>query len=1105
MRIACEETSIDHTWAINNNKRNQLNQHNMKYKYPRLLLVLCALMLSIGSLLAVPAYRGWQERTLADGTTITVRLVGDEFYHFWETQDGKIAKEQPDGTFVVTDQTRPTGEQIKKRRMASNMYQSQPRKAVGTKPNLAPKGVVILANFKDTKMQSSHTQAVFDELCNATNCTVNMYNSVAYGSAAQYFADQSNGSYRPQFDVFGPVTLSQNYAYYGEDVDDEGDDRYASQAVMEACILANQQYSDLDFTQYDSDNDGKVDFVYVIYAGKGQADGGDANTIWPHNWSMASAIYYGNCTYTSAQCKLDGKTVDNYACSGELSGSSLSGIGTLCHEFGHVMGLPDLYDTNYGTNYNNGVTPGDWNIMDGGSYNGGGHCPPNYDPWEKYFFGWTTPVNLGTDGQNITLYANGTSNYVPYQINSSNTLQTPTTTGVVYYLENRQKSGWDKYVPEAGMLVWKVDFNSSVWTSNAPNNTAGSPRYTIVPADGKTTKYASGSGDTYPTSKVKSYTPISGHELTSIAKSGSNITFLYNGGISGHSVVVDATGCTAVPSAAVVENGTTLTVSITPTDATYDYTSLSVKLGSTTLTSGTHYTLSTDKKTLTIKATAITGDAANKITITVVWTKNRYSYAMLGENCTEELEGAVNKNAALSLTIVPDAGYTLADASCWDVEMDGNTLTYGTDFTYDASTNTFSITSVIGDMSILAYGKHTVTWYAMGEVFATNMATDDLITLPSNPTDCIGGKKFVGWCTTSDYEHATTAPTFAKNGDTYSTANYYAVYATVTGGGATGWELVTDDSSLKSGDVLVIASNTKGKTAGDISSQYMTEVSSTFSSDYSTITTLGSNTVELTLGGTAGAWTLSSGGKALGATDTKKLAWDSGTTTWSISISGGNATIQNGMSSYGRFLHNASNSPRFTTYGSSTTISTSMLLPQLYRKSASVTYSDYTTGCVICELTSISLNTTGVTTAFTTDDSFSAEGLVVTANYSNCSAKIVTPTNISTPDMTTDGNKTVTVTYTENDVTKTATYTINVAALVKHTVTWMACGSQFKTEQYVDGDPLVLPATTPPANSEGKTFYGWIAEEHYSGADAPDKITAGGAVTADATYYAVYY
>ena len=319
---------------------------------------------------AVPARRGWQTRTQADGTTIEVQQFGDEFYHYMINRDGKQVREI-NGMYEVVGEA-PTTEMAKARR-AKGVARRQ-RKDVGTTPNLAPKGVVILANFSNKSMQSGHTNATFDELCNATNCTVNS----GYPSAAQYFADQSNGAYRPQFDVFGPVTLSRNVAYYGTDNpgEDEGDDQHATDAVVEACILANQQFT-INWSDYDSDNDGYVDFVYVIYAGKGQADGGTSETIWPHNWDVTSAISYGYCTYTNAQRTLGGKKIDNYAMSGEISGNSLGGIGTLCHEFGHVMGLPDLYDTSYGTNYNNCLTPNDWNIMDGGSYNGDGHCPPN--------------------------------------------------------------------------------------------------------------------------------------------------------------------------------------------------------------------------------------------------------------------------------------------------------------------------------------------------------------------------------------------------------------------------------------------------------------------------------------------------------------------------------------------------------------------------------------------------------------------------------------------------------------------------------------------------------------------------------------------------------
>ena len=348
------------------------------------IVVLCGFVLAAN---AVPARRGWQIRTQADGTTIEIQQVGDEFYHYMINRDGKEVREVH-GMYVEVGEA-PTADVAKARR-AKGVARRQ-RKEVGTTPNLAPKGVVILVNFSDKSMQSGHTQATFDELCNSLNCTVN----AGYPSAGQYFADQSNGTYRPQFDVFGPVTLSRNVAYYGTDGAKEGDDQHATDAVVEGCRLADEQFN-INWADYDSDNDGYVDFVYVIYAGKGQADGGTSETIWPHNWEVSSAISYGSCTYTSAQRTLGGKKIENYAMSGEMSGNSLGGIGTLCHEFGHVMGLPDLYDTDYGTVYDNCLTPNDWDIMDGGSYNGDGHCPPNYDPWEKDFFGWLTPINWVT-------------------------------------------------------------------------------------------------------------------------------------------------------------------------------------------------------------------------------------------------------------------------------------------------------------------------------------------------------------------------------------------------------------------------------------------------------------------------------------------------------------------------------------------------------------------------------------------------------------------------------------------------------------------------------------------------------------------------------------
>ncbi len=488
---------------------------------------LCLSLLIAMTVLAVPAKRGWQTRTQADGTTIEVQQFGDEFYHYMINRDGKQVREV-NGMYVEVGEA-PTPAVAKARR-AKGVARRQ-RKDVGVTPNLAPKGVVILVNFSNKSMQSGHTQATFDELCNSINCTVND----GYPSAGQYFADQSNGSYRPQFDVFGPVTLSRNVAYYGTDNpgDDEGDDQHATDAVVEGCILANEQFS-INWANYDSDNDGYVDFVYVIYAGKGQADGGTSETIWPHNWSVEAACQYGYCTYSADECKVGGKKLDNYAISGEMSGNALGGIGTLCHEFGHVMGLPDLYDTDYGTNYNNSLTPNDWNIMDGGSYNADGHCPPNYDPWEKDFFGWLTPINLGNTGQNLTLYANGTENQQTYQINASGSYVGPTTSGLRYYIENRQAVGWDAPLTGHGMLIWKVNFRESAWTDNAPNNTntSGSPLYTVVSATGTAIGW-DGNNDNCPkntfpgTGKKTSWSGVSGKPLKNIAESNGVVTLTY--------------------------------------------------------------------------------------------------------------------------------------------------------------------------------------------------------------------------------------------------------------------------------------------------------------------------------------------------------------------------------------------------------------------------------------------------------------------------------------------------------------------------------------------------------------------------------------------------
>ena len=487
------------------------------------ILLLCVLAVTAS---AVPARRGWQTRTQADGSTIEIQQVGDEFYHYMINRAGKEVREI-NGMYVEIGEA-PSPEQAKARHAVAKARRAPlatGEAVFGYTPYLPPKGVVIMVNYSDLSFKSTTTKAVIDEMCNSENCTVNSYNGVNYGSIAQYFRDQSDGQYNLQLDVYGPVTLERGYAYYGQDYGGEGNDRYSGNVIIEACQKMDEE---IDFSQYDWNNDGKVDFVYVVYAGLGQADGGNDNTIWPHSYDIQSAQTYGNCTYTEAQCTFDGKLVSAYAMSNELSGNAISGIGIICHEYGHVIGLVDHYDTDYSDNWNNRVTPNEWDIMDGGSYNGDLHCPPNYNAWEKAFCGWYTPTNLGTERQNLTIKPIGTTGYSAYQINASGTQQPVNTNGLNYYIECRNKQGWDTYIPANGLLIWKVNYNRSMWENNEPNLTSnGSPHFTIVPSSGTQIGEGYGSTNVWPYGNKTSWNGVSGKPLLNIAKSGDNITLTY--------------------------------------------------------------------------------------------------------------------------------------------------------------------------------------------------------------------------------------------------------------------------------------------------------------------------------------------------------------------------------------------------------------------------------------------------------------------------------------------------------------------------------------------------------------------------------------------------
>lgn len=266
------------------------------------------------------------------------------------------------------------------------------------------------------------------------------------GSVKDFFSENSNGQFVPHFDLYGPVTLSQNRSYYGGN-NWAGNDENPEDMIIEACRQLDDQ---IDFSIYDNDGDGVVDNVYVFYAGQGEASGGPDESVWPHSWELSSA---------HKDLKLDGVTIDRYACSNEWEGSRPDGIGTFTHEFSHVMGLPDLYTTNYNSYMT--LTPGSWSVMDYGPYNNEGRTPPAYSIYERNALKWLQPRVI--DGPiSITLE----------DIKSSNDgcIVTTSKQNEFFLFENRQQTGWDTYVPGHGMLIWHIDFDQDVFDANTVNN-----------------------------------------------------------------------------------------------------------------------------------------------------------------------------------------------------------------------------------------------------------------------------------------------------------------------------------------------------------------------------------------------------------------------------------------------------------------------------------------------------------------------------------------------------------------------------------------------------------------------------------------------------------
>jgi len=449
---------------------------------------------------AVPAKKLQKVITLTNGTQVSVELRGDEYLSWWEGTDGTAYRATADDTvFEAFDleaqkpaaaARRARAEQGRVARLArvKNSLKGADDKMRGLGGDHitykgVKKGLVVLVDFKNKKFADGHDLEYYKNVINGKDFSDEEEGYV--GSVRDYFLAQSNGQFELDFDVVGPVTMSKNSGYYGNDGAYQKDEK-VYEMIKEACDGIQDK---VNLKDYDWDGDGEADQVFFLYAGLGQASGGSAGTIWPHE----SELRYWPCGVLSYST---GK-INTYACANELQpetqGSSRyisAGIGTICHEFSHCLGFADMYDTTGSGGYGMSV----FDVMDQGSYNGNGFVPCNYTAFERIYAGWVEAIELESpatvkDMKSVSDYGRP---FIMYNYKNTNEY---------FLMENRQNTGWDKGLYGSnGLLIVHVNYVPSRWANNSVNSSAEKIQCcTVVNADGsrENTQYSL-QGDLYP-------------------------------------------------------------------------------------------------------------------------------------------------------------------------------------------------------------------------------------------------------------------------------------------------------------------------------------------------------------------------------------------------------------------------------------------------------------------------------------------------------------------------------------------------------------------------------------------------------------------------------
>lgn len=450
-------------------------------------LSLLAISLALPTM-AVIARKGTYTITQSDGNTIEVIKIGDERSHIYITTDGvpvgrtdssqdfhyltpsglssikahdKADRTAAEESFLKDNSQNLSGEKILRSRASASrkMSASSMPKRTGEVVNKGKARIpVLLVQYTDKKFLDSNPLSTFEKFFKDGST-----------SARQYFEDQSNGMFQPQFDVYGPYTLPGNRATYGGN-DYRGDDKGVGLMVAQACIGLSGQ---IDFSKYDNDGDGECDTVIVLYAGEGEASSDVDESVWPCQWELADSDYEKSLNYNSTK-------INRFAVFNELNVMSgapkVEGIGTFCHEFSHCLGLPDFYDTNYNGHF--GMAS--WSLMDSGSYNDDGYTPVGYSAYEKEFMGWLK-IDDAADNTHYTLPVSNTGNAAN---DKAVKITNPADANEYYIIENRAQQGWDAYMPSEGLMISHVTYSKSAWDGNSVND-YDLQRMTLIPADGE--------------------------------------------------------------------------------------------------------------------------------------------------------------------------------------------------------------------------------------------------------------------------------------------------------------------------------------------------------------------------------------------------------------------------------------------------------------------------------------------------------------------------------------------------------------------------------------------------------------------------------------------